>query len=252
MRKFEPIFSKIKSVATGNLWTKTNGIFVFIFGCIAVAADALEIKDKLFSEASNEEQIITEDSVQKPETILDSVYYASKTKNTRSSNTPKTTIKNSKKQPKIAFFNESEFLLGNTEMAVFIKNENSGLDQEFQQRLSNDFLNKNINASSSFFDVNSLPHFNKFYTANANFLKTTNIDNHTRKYLIGTVEHIKSKSTLDKEITIIDLSFHGKFVNLETNSSKVITKKVRETNYQEFKALQDALKRLSEEIVKTF
>lgn len=251
MIKFQPIISKVKALASSNLWSKTSGGIVFVFGFVAVAADALEIKEKLFGSDAKKEQVLVIDSIQESKTAVDS-NTANILKTSPATGKTKKTVDSKLRPPKTIYFNENEFLLENSSMAVFIKNRDNQLDQEFQQRISDDFLNMNVNASSTFFTKASMAHYNQFYTANQGFLKTTKIGSHTNKYLIGSLKEVKTTSSVDAQITIVHLKFQGKLVDVGTNTSKIISKEVRETNYQEHLAVEDAYSRLSEELVETF
>lgn len=251
--KFQPIISKLKSVASSNLWTKTSGVVVFVFGSVAVAADALEIKEKLFGTDINEEQVINLDSVQASKVLVDSTTSnVLKTNKTQVTRTPTKTVVITKKAPKIIYFNENEFLLENSGMAMFIKNGNNQLDQEFQQKVSANFLGININTTTSFFTSQSLPYYNQFYSANENFLKLTNVGSHLNKYMIGTLRMVKSNSSADTDIVIVNLRFKGKIVDVKTKTSRAVFKEVRETSYQEFRAVEDAYDSLSKEIITVF
>ncbi len=241
--KIQPLLNKTKGSVRIKLLNTTNsviGIVVSIFTLIIYSIDVIGNNN---------------DSKEKGIEIIDKkTNEADKTKN----NNTNYIIKNSKRPntkvvsaTKINYFNTGEFLLDGKGLALFITDSKHSINSEFQQKLSNHFQLKNINISTSFFTNQSSNYFNNFYSANQQWLETTKIQNHIYKYLIGIIKVNKSVSSEDSDISIIHLTFQGKLVNIKTKKALPFTKNVRETSYQEFKALEDAYNRLCQEIIKS-
>lgn len=242
LTKIQPLLNKTKGTVRIKLLNTTNsiiGIVVSIFTLIIYSIDVIgnnnDSKEKGI-EIVNKKTNETDKAKNNANYII---------KKPKSPNTKTVSPK------KIVYFNTNEYLLDNKSLALFITNSKNSIDSEFQQKLSDNFQLKNIQVSTSIFTNQSLSHFNNFYSANQQWLETTKIQKHIYKYLIGTIKINKSVSSEDSDISIINLTFQGKIVNIKTKKSLPITKNVRETSYQEFKAFEDAYNRLCQEIVKS-
>jgi hypothetical protein len=240
--KIQPLLNKTKGTVRIKLLNTTNsiiGIVVSIFTLIVYSIDVIGKNND--SEKKDIETVYKKDET-KTKGTNNNANYVIKPKS------PKTKAISPKK---IIYFNTNEYLLKNNSLALFITNSKNNIHSEFQQKLSANFQLKNIQVSTSFFTNKSSNHFNNFYSANQQWLETTEIQKHIYKYLIGTIKINKSVSSEDRDISIINLTFQGKIVNIKTKKSLPITKNVRETSYQEFKAFEDAYNRLCQEIVKS-
>ncbi len=273
------------------LATKTNGVLATIGIVVAIGADALELKDKLFVcygiRNFNEEaektfiKEITKDSLnayisykdalekkigehpgecEEEEKDMKEIIAALNDSIDMVKHKPvpppdpvedKKPKTEAKKVIKVVYFNESEVLLGHNALALFIKNkENARVAIDFEQQLSNDLSNENISSSTSFFNNSSLKHYNSFYSANDAWMDKTKIKSHLNTYLIGTLTKEITKSSADADLSIVNLKFTGKVIDLKTKNSKPMASKAKETNYVESKALDDAYQALSTKLAK--
>ncbi len=245
--KIRPFIEKAKHKVKTNFLSTTNTVIGILVGIFTLIVYGLDIKGKFSNPGTEKEK---KDSIE-------IVYTKQKSHPIKSNDKPisKRDQKHNKKTikpKKINYFNNKEFLLERNGIAIFIKSSNGNINSEFQNNLSNAFQSKNIQTSTSFFTNQSLPYFKNFYTANPNWLETIHIKTHVNTYLIGNIKINKSNSSEASDITIINISFQGKIVNIKSKKSLPITKQIRETSYQEFKAFEAAYNRLCKDIVTAF
>lgn len=245
-----PLLEKAKERAKASFLSTTNTIIGILVGISTLIVYGLDITDKLIDSDTDisknqETEIVKNKTEVKKQELPKKNLNQSSSLTTKPNNSTK--IVASPKEP--TYFNKNESLLENRSLALFIKNSKNAIHEEFQNKLSNAFQLKNTLASTSFFNNKSISHYNSFYSANPSWLKSTKIEDYTNKYLVGTVKINQSSSSADSDISIVNISFQGKLVNIRKNKSIPITKQVRETNYQEFKAYENAYSRLCNEIV---
>ncbi len=247
--KISPLLKKAKEKVKSNFLNNTNTIIGILVGIFTIAVYTIDLVEE-FSNSEEQGQVSSKKDKEinveitqpkKPETFNNS--------NSNSSNRETIKVEVPKKA---VYFNNQEFLLENNNIALFIKNSKNQIHKEFQNNLSNALQLKNTFASTSFFTNESLSYFDNFYSANPNWLKKTKIQNQVKKYLIGIIKVNKSVSSEDSNISIINLNFQGKIVDISTNDSFSISKDIRETGYQEHRVINDAYDKLSKEITKDF
>ena len=156
-----------------------------------------------------------------------------------------------KQEPKLVeqtYFNKAEVILDENALAIFII-KSTALDRKFCQKLSIELQNKNINNSISFFNNQSLPHYSSFFTGNKEWLSQIKIANYLNTYLIGELIEEHTASSYDAEMTIIDISFSGKLVNINNNTSIPVEAHANVSSYNKKEALNEAYDAVVNDIV---
>lgn len=165
-----------------------------------------------------------------------------------------TPIKKSSKREEIEnkevlYFNKGESILNNNSLALFIVNNKNFIDKTLIQKLSSELGRNNIDASISFFNNQSLKHYNAFYSANEKWINEIHLSNYLNTYLIGTITENVAPSTIDREITRVKLSFNGKLVNIKSLRSTTVTGESDESSYDAQEATKEAYKVIINEIL---
>ncbi|MDP5081224.1 MAG: TIR domain-containing protein [Winogradskyella sp.] len=162
-------------------------------------------------------------------------------KNTNS--LPVTTTQKNSVKPKaleVTYYNTDELLLESGYMALFIKNTKNVIDINFCQNLSQELQKNNINASISFFNQQSLQHYNSFYSANSQWVNKIQLPEYVNTYLIGHIGDVTSPSIIDSEITRVKLTFTGKLINVKSQTAISVNADADESSYDAQEASKEA------------
>ena len=230
-------------------------------GCVvAFASDGINLFTGLFSDSEKEtleKSIVSplpssaDNKQDKPLSIAEFSDENVASSNSNNNNNKVKTSAAKPNIPEVSYFNTSELILEDRSIALFVKNDTNTMDRDFIENLSLELEKTDIQTSISFFNNASLGHYDSFYSANKKWLSKIKLSEYLNTYLIGSIREDKTNGSFDNEVTIINLTFKGKLINLKDNSTIPIHINSSESSFDKRQALVDANKSLIDDILKS-
>ena len=150
-----------------------------------------------------------------------------------------------KLEPK-KYFDQAEILPGNKATALFIKST-EGSYTSLQTELSQALIGQGIFNSTRLFH-HSGNYYDNYLDANPAWLTKINIAKHTPSYIIGKTKENISISSANDRITIVSLSFSGRYVDTKSNRIIPISIKKENSSFKKENAFSSVYKEMSDSI----
>ena len=144
------------------------------------------------------------------------------------------------------YFDQSVILPNKNATALLIKSSTKSYTN-LQTELSQSLIVHGISNSTTLFR-NSGTYYDYYLNANSDWLDKIDIVNHTPSYIVGKVKENVSLSSTNSKITIISLSFYGRYVDTKSNRIIPISIKKENSSFNKENAFSSVYKEMSDSI----